>query len=104
MIPALTSISALILAFIPSSNVPFLQMWDKDHGGAGWGAWFLMGIVMVVFWVTIIALAVWLIRSSGSHLHTTGVPNPMEIARERYARGEISDEEFERIKRGLTQH
>lgn len=104
MIPALDSLSAFILALIPSTNVPFLQMWDGDHGGAGWGAWFIMGIFMVMFWVAIIALAVWFIRSPGSHAHTTTAPNPLEIARERYARGEISDEEFERIKRGLAQH
>jgi uncharacterized membrane protein len=33
---------------------------------------------------------------------STGKLEPMEIAKERYARGEISKEEFEQIKRDLS--
>lgn len=54
-----------------------------------------MGIAMMLFWVAIIVLAVWaVIRfSAGSH----GGPGGNEARRildERYARGEIDEDEF----------
>ncbi len=81
----------------------------------GWGGW--LGIIlMVVFWVLVIVLIVlgirWLIRSdrssrlsggSGAYPGAGGGPDdPLEILRQRYARGEIDDEEFERRKKTLT--
>lgn len=72
---------------------------------AGW--WMPLGLIlMVLFWGAIIALGVWLIsrlvRSSTSGTSTAGGNGAGAIARERYARGEISTEEFERIKRDLS--
>lgn len=79
-------------------------MWH-DHDGMGW--WFIIGSVwMVIFWILIIALVAWGIkrlsgnRDSGSD--AAGMGNALGIARERYARGEISREEFEQIKRDLS--
>ena len=76
-------------------------MWHW-HEGMGW--WMVFGsVLMLVFWGVIIALAVWGINkltgrgSSGSS--TTEKRDPLDIAKERYARGEISKEEFERIKK-----
>ena len=82
-------------------------MW---HTGDGMGWWMLWGgLMMVLFWGAIIALIVWAIqtvtrRESGQ----TNVPQsgpsartPLDIAKERYAQGEASREEFEQIKRDL---
>lgn len=69
----------------------------------GWGWWMVFGgIWMVVFWGGIIALIVWGIsrltrRGSSSPEKQT----PLEIAKERYARGEITKEQFEQIKKDL---
>jgi len=73
---------------------------DGDHmGDWGGGWWIAMVFMMVIFWAAVIALAVWAVRSfAGSREDRK---TPLDIARERLARGEISEEEFERIKRQL---
>jgi putative membrane protein len=75
------------------------------HEGMGW--WMVFGgIWMLVFWGAIIALIVWgarkLTERSDSGRSTTEKPDPLDIAKERYARGEISKEEFEQIKKDLS--
>ena len=60
---------------------------------------------MIILWVVIIALIVWgiiaLARRGTSASDAAQKRNPLDIARERYARGEITKEEFEEIKRNL---
>jgi putative membrane protein len=79
--------------------------WDDDHDGWGWGGWLAMMGFIVVFWVVVAILVVWAVRSLGGGRPSRSQPepprSPLDIARERYARGEINDEEFERIKAGL---
>ncbi len=73
----------------------------------GMGRWMMFGGVwMLLFWGGIIALIVWVIkklmerRNSGSG--TSEKRSSLDIAKERYARGEIAKDEFEQIKRGLS--
>lgn len=82
-------------------------MW---HVGDGMGWWMLWGgLMMILFWGAIIALIVWAIQivtgrdSSQTYpSHTSpSARTPLGIAEERYARGEISREEFQRIKGDL---
>lgn len=66
----------------------------------------LMMLVMVLFWVGIIALVVlairWLWRQqAGSHPRTAD--EPLEILQRRYAAGEIDHDEFETRKRSLSE-
>ncbi len=69
------------------------------HQGMGW--WMVFGgIFMILFWGGLIALIVWWI-SRLSRRGAIGKPTPLEIARERYARGEITREEFEQIRKDL---
>lgn len=79
-------------------------MWHCDEGVASW-SWFGM-IWMVLFWAVIVAVVVWGIRKltsrEASEPGVTSRPDSLEIAKRRYARGEISKEEFEQIKRDLT--
>ena len=64
----------------------------------GWG-W------MWILWIVIIGLVVWgviaLVKHTSSTSNTSQKSNPLEIAKERYARGEITKEEFEQIKKDL---
>lgn len=80
--------------------------WDDDHNGWGWGGWIIMWIGMLLFWAVLVAFVVWAIRAWSGQRPGTGEGPPrqsaLDIARERYARGEINDEEFERIRRGLS--
>ena len=70
---------------------------DWDWGGGG--AWFMFGM-MAIFWVGVIALGWWAIASYNRR-HESARERPIDVARLRYARGEISAEEFERLKRDL---
>lgn len=79
------------------------MMWDWG----GWWGWWGMGLMMlfgVVFWGGIIALIVWAVvrltrRESAG---TSARGNPLDVAKERYARGEITREQFEQIKKDLS--
>ena len=61
---------------------------------------------MVVFWGGLIALIAWgikkLVERPASKSEAIEKHQPLDIAKERYAKGEISRDEFERIKRDLS--
>lgn len=56
-----------------------------------------------LFWLVIILLAIWgWTRLAGdSRGRSSTRQGPLDIAKERYARGEISKEEFEQLKKDL---
>ena len=75
-------------------------MWYM-HEGMGW--WMAFGgIWMVVFWGGLIALIVWGVKKLTERGGSEHKSSPLDIARERYARGEIAKEEFEQIKKDLS--
>jgi putative membrane protein len=93
------------VAFALSSGVALAQrdghMWDRDDHMWGWGGgwWILMLVIMVLFWATVIAVAVWAVsRFTGARGQSK---SPLDIAKERLARGEISHEEFEQLRQKL---
>ena len=69
--------------------------------GMGWGA-----LIMGVICIGLIGLAIWGIVRLTRHGRccstaiTTG-HTPLDIAKERYAKGEITKEQFEQIKKDL---
>jgi putative membrane protein len=74
-------------------------MWYM-HEGMGW--WMIFGVIMMLlFWGGVIALIVWGIRKLTGHGGFIEKQSPIDIARERYAKGEISKEQFEEIKKNL---
>jgi putative membrane protein len=75
------------------------MMFWYDHGMNGWG-WAGMVIGMVLFWAVVIGAGVLLFRAfaRGTGQSTTppaGGPTPEQLLAERYARGEIDDEEYQ---------
>lgn len=73
-------------------------MW---HGfeGVGWG-WIGLGFLhMVVFWALVIAALVVLVRLLSGR--SAGEVSAVDILKARYAKGELTREEFERMKRDL---
>jgi len=60
------------------------------------------GLWMLIFWGGLIALIVWGIKKITERSSSTPRRNPLGMAKERYAKGEISKEEFEQIKKGLS--
>lgn len=80
-----------------------MGMW---HGTWGWGAMFLGGLMMILFWAAVITLVVLLVRwLSGAGIAREQRParsTAIDILEERFARGEINREEFEERRRVLT--
>lgn len=75
-------------------------MWYM-HEGMGW--WMVFGGVwMLIFWGGLIALIVWGVTKLIGHGKPAQKNEPLDVAKERYARGEIPREEFEQIKRDLS--
>lgn len=77
------------------------MMWYMGHG---WGWWMALGwIWMVVFWGLIIWAVYTLVSRLSGGSGTTGMPWPSarEILEQRYARGELTHEEFEEMRRRL---
>jgi putative membrane protein len=68
---------------------------------SGWGLGLVMVAFMVIFWGTIIALVIWGIKKLTKHSSGTK-SNAFDIVRERYARGEITKEQFEELKKELS--
>ncbi|ODU41412.1 MAG: electron transporter RnfE [Thiobacillus sp. SCN 63-374] len=71
-------------------------------GGFGFG-----GIFMILWWVLIIAgivvLVKWLAATFGAGGRSGGGSTALDVLKERYARGEIDEQEFQKRKRDLTQ-
>jgi putative membrane protein len=70
-------------------------MWWND----GWGAWWLvMPLAMIGFWVAVIWVVVNLLWNRPSPTSTGGAGplSPEEILAQRYARGEIDDNVYQR--------
>ncbi|MGW1028788.1 SHOCT domain-containing protein [Streptomyces sp. NPDC002577] len=91
------------------------MMWYD--GGWGWGGWFFMAIFMVLFWALVIAGIVALVRylTARHHGHQGGPPSSSgepgwggrraeDLLAERFARGEIDEDEYERRLALLREH
>ncbi len=76
-------------------------MWD-GHDGMGW--WMLFGSVwFVILWGLIIWAVVTVVSKFGGGQSSEGIreDSPLEIAKRRYARGEITKDQFDQIRRDL---
>jgi putative membrane protein len=77
------------------------MMWGYNNG-MGW--WMVFGMVWsVIFWVIVIGLVVWAVTriSTRKEESPKGTDTPLEIAKKRLARGEITQAEFEDLKKAL---
>lgn len=80
-------------------------MMGQPFVGGFWWMW----IMMAFFWVLIIGGVVWLVVRLTQQAETAGAGprtrggRALEILRERYARGEISRDEYERMRRDLEE-
>lgn len=68
----------------------------------GWMPMMGLGVLfMVLFWVSVIAGVVYLIRWLMSQGLTSRPESSLDILKKRYARGEISKQEFEEMRQDL---
>ena len=70
-------------------------------GGFGLG-WIFMILWWVLIIVGIVVLAKWLFTPSGGGGRSGGEGKALDILNERYARGEIDEQEFKKKKRDLA--
>jgi putative membrane protein len=67
--------------------------WRHGWGpGSGWG--WLWGPIVLLGWVAVIATVGWLVVRSGRPGERSGVERAREVLAERYARGELTTEEY----------
>lgn len=75
------------------------MMWNDGYGMMGWGygGWF-MGIIFLIV-IAAIGLAILFVLKN--YRGGPAGETPLEILKKRYAKGEISKEDFERMKKDL---
>lgn len=79
-------------------------MWGNGmmYGYQGGMGWMVLGFV---FWLAVIAgivlLVIWIIGKSGKGKQVQTEETALEILNKRYARGEISKEQYEEMKRDI---
>lgn len=74
-------------------------MW-MDHDGMGW--WMLFGgVFWLLFLLAICWIAVTFARTTNDKPTQPTRESPREVVRRRYAAGEITDEEYDRLMRKL---
>ncbi len=81
------------------------MMWWGN--GFGWGWMVFGGLMMWLFWAAVIVLVILAIRafSGGRPLTGPSAQPPqtaLDILKERYARGEITKDEYESMRRNLA--
>ena len=84
-------------------------MWDDDwgrHGDMGWAGWLFMSLWTVLLIALLAALVVYLIRVSAADRRSRGTPSAGrsragDLLDERFARGEIDEEEYRRRRETL---
>ena len=80
-------------------------MWN---GGWGWGGWLMMTVGMIVFFALVTGAIAAAVRYLGSAAHgsTSGQPRPTPglLLAERFARGEIDADEYQRRMVLLREH
>lgn len=82
-----------------------MMMGYYGYGGGpfGWANLGLSFIIHLAFAAVVVLAAIWLLRlvlRGGQQAYRE--PDAMEILRRRYARGEITAEEFQRMKKDLA--
>jgi len=77
------------------------------HGywGGPWGFGWMGGIFMLIFWILLIIGIVWFVRCmvAGRSCRIEHNTTPLDILKQRYAKGEIEKKEFEEKKKDLEQ-
>ncbi len=101
------------LSFFSIAAVSLLSSCARDYGygpggmGGPGGPWFMMrngfgGMFMWPIFVGLIALVIYLLLRASKGGDRTA-ETPLDILKKRYARGEITKEDFDRMKRDISE-
>jgi putative membrane protein len=97
---------SLLIVHLPVTAMAQERPWERGWGmHPGWWMWgpagAVMLLMMLVFWVLVITGLVLGIRWLARQGQQERPDRALDILRERYARGEITKEEFETRRRDL---
>ena len=80
------------------------DVWNGMHDGIGWGGWLFMLIFLLLLVALVIGIVLVVLRSTGGLRSSTGAgtsaagsmasSTAQQVLDERYARGEIDEEEY----------
>jgi uncharacterized membrane protein len=76
------------------------MMWNNGYGMMGFGGGWLFGVIFFIFIVILIGLVIYFIVKNLTNSNSNK-DTPIDILKKRYAKGEISKEEFEKIKKDI---
>lgn len=100
----LISVSAFLGAILMVS--PAQAQWRGYGPGCGMMTWghhgFLWPILMALFWIIVILCVIWFAKSMAHSRKDRTEESALDIVKRRYAKGEITKEEFEKIRDDLT--
>jgi putative membrane protein len=79
------------------------ERYYSGHMNMGWGGW-VLGPIMMVFWLAVsVAVIVLVVRALGGIMHhspsAASGNSALDILKERFARGDITKQEFEEAKK-----
>jgi putative membrane protein len=74
------------------------MMW---HDGWGAGSWLAMSFMMLLFWALVISVIIWVARGH-TRIAQPAQSQARQILDERYARGEINDDEYKQRRDQLA--
>jgi putative membrane protein len=105
VVPKLTPVRALLTAtaFVPALVGPVMAQGERYFRRAPFGPWaWTFGLIMLFRLLIIVALVavVWRLLSSRGPFHASD--SAVQILRDRYARGEISEDEYRKRLAMLT--
>ena len=80
-------------------------MMDWNDGG-GAGSWLIIFTIMIIFWGGVAWAVVAVVRRNGSPSGPTsqGQANALRILDDRFARGEIDEQEYRSLRAALASH
>lgn len=98
ILAAITLVNPTVVLAQPREDVYGPHMW-----GGGWGWWAFGHGMMALFWIVLIVLIVLAVRGLVGRPRAGGRPRDeaLDILRQRFARGEIEQEEFEKRRQAL---
>lgn len=108
---SISSIAVLLSGTWTSATAANGQDWGPWGMHMMWGSWGVgMMLVMFLFWAALIVALVFFIRwlvTAGERGHQAGIghgaDSALDILKRRYARGEISKEEFQDMRQVLQE-
>lgn len=69
-------------------------MWNNPGWGMGWGMWLIPLIAILVIY--------FLVKNNSRNKNGQSTESPLDILKKRYAKGEITKEQFEEMKENIS--